>query len=495
MADPRNELQATFDPSKRFANYGDMLLKLHIRGFRTHTDTLLDFESPVTALCGVNGTGKSTVLQLAAAAYQSPGQRYYISTFILAGSLDRKPFLDNASVDITYAEPPASDGRVPARTLTVSRSGSSWSGYDRQPTRPVVYLGSGFYLPPSERDADFKALFGNNTFVARSKRHLGDEVIARVSKILLCKYDAAHQNMMRKNYARRHTQLISAKREGGFEYSEANMGSGEARLYALVTKLELVPEKSLVLTEEPETALHPCAQFELGKYLMDVAMRRKIQIILTTHSEYLLVALPQESRIYLKREGAGVAPIPGIGVRQAVSMMDGLAIPAVYILVEDDVGEAIVAELLRKHDADFLKTVRIIIAGDKDRIQQMMAVFDDQRIPICAVRDGDFGADPKLKMFKLFGNEAPEKEVFASSTFRKQFAEQQGVDWAAADITNAEITRKDPKKGHHRWFDVLETQTARKRPELLPLAARVYLEGIPESERKALVEQIKTSIP
>jgi predicted ATP-dependent endonuclease of OLD family len=216
-------------------------------------------------------------------------------------------------------------------------------------------------------------------------------------------------------------------------------------------------------------------------------MRPKVQILLTTHSEYVLLALPQKSRIYLKRDGNGITPIPGVGVRQAVSMMDNLAIPSIYILVEDDVGEAIVTELLRKHDSDFLKTVRIVIAGDKDRIQQMMALFTDQMIPICAVRDGDFGDDHKIHMFKLFGTEAPEKEVFRSVTFRKYFTRSHGVDWDAVDIANGD-------KDHHRWFDPLETQTALGRPELLAVAARAYLEGVAEPERKTLVDLIKASI-
>lgn len=489
MPDPRHELQATFDAARRFDNYGDALVRLRIMGFRNHENTILAIESPVTALCGVNGTGKSTVLQLAAAAYQATsGSRHYISSFILAGSLDQKPFKDDAAVEFSYAEAPSKDRKERDRTLTVSRSGSSWSGYDRQPPRHVLYLGSGFYLPHAERDTEFKTLFGDATFTARKRQKIGDDVIEKVSRILLCKYDAAHINAMRKKYARRLTHLISTKRQGGVEYSEANMGCGEARLYALVTRLESAPEKSLVLIEEPEIALHPCAQYEFGKYLVEAAKRRKIQVLLTTHSEYVLLALPQKSRIYLKREGTGVTPIAGVGVRQAVSMMDNLAIPAIYILVEDDLGVAVVTELLRKHDPDFLKTARIVDCGDKTNIQKMMAVFKDQMIPICAVRDGDFGEDRAIQMFKLFGAEAPEKEVFKSATFRTQFAEKHGVNWDAADIVNAE-------KDHHRWFDVLETQTALGRPELLAVAARAYLEGVPELDRNGLVNLIKASIP
>ena len=489
MPDPRNELQASFDPARQFANYGDALLKLHIKGFRTHADTIIEIESPVTAFCGVNGTGKSTVLQLAASAYQATSGRYYVSTFILAGSLDRKPFNDDASVEFAYAEAPLPDGRIDSRTLTLSRSRSGWSGYDRQPPRSVYYLGCGFFVPHAERDSTAKAPFNDAAYLLRSKSAVQTEVVDWVSRILLCKYDAAHKNALRKKYARRHTEAMSIRRAGGLEYSEANMGSGEARLYALVNKLESVPEKSLVLIEEPENALHPCAQYELGKYLVERAKARKLQIMLTTHSEYLMLALPQKSRIYLKRDGNKVVPIPGVGVRQAVSMMDALAIPAMYILVEDDVAEAVVTALLRKHDPDFLKTTRVLIAGDKARIRQMASVFEDQKLPICAVRDGDVGAEPKLKMYKLFGSEPPEKEIFKSKGFRDQFAAQHGVDWNAVDIANSK------GNDHHSWFDVLVVQTAMKREELLPLAAKAYLEGVGELERKSLIEQIKASVP
>ena len=313
-------------------------------------------------------------------------------------------------------------------------------------------------------------------------------MIERVSQILLCKYAAAHVNVMKKRYARRAFDMLTVKREVGAEYTEANMGSGEARLYLVVTALEATPVKSLILLEEPETALHPSAQFELGKYLVEVAKRRKLQILMTTHSEYVLLALPEESRVFLKREGTGVVPIPRIGVRQAVSMMDSLAIPSIYILVEDEIAGAVVTELLRMHDADFLKTARVFAAGDKDRIAQMMDVFKDQRIPICAVRDGDCGENVRLQLFKLFGTEPPEKEIFKSPTFRQRFSESLNVDWGAADIANRD-------RDHHQWFDVLETQTRLNRGELIAVAARAYLEGVPKAERKALVEKIKASSP
>lgn len=490
MSDPRNELQGSFQPEKRFGNYGDLILELKIKGFRNHVDTPIVLESPVTALCGVNGTGKSTVLQLAAAAYQALNgmKRYYISSFILAGNLDSKPFADDASVEISYAQPQTSDGKFPVRTLTISRSGSSWSGYDKQAERPVLYLGMGFHLPHAERDDAFKRLFEDVQFKVQSRKSLETEVIKKVSTILLCEYDCVHENTLRKKYGRKQTQLLTAKRGSGSEYSEANMGSGEARLYALVAAISSALPKSLILIEEPETALHPSAQYRLGLYLLKEAKERGLQILLTTHSEYLLLALHQTSRIYCKREGNAIKIIQRIGVRQAVSLMDDCEVPAMYILVEDDVADAIVSELLSKHDMDFRKTIRTLQCGDKKRIQEMLKVFEDEKLPVCGVRDGDFGPDKKLKMFKLFGSKPPEKEIFDSKSFRDAFARNFSVDWEVVDVKNRD-------KDHHHWFEAIEQQTGRSREQILPEAAKAYLEGIPESDRQTLVEQIKAAIP
>lgn len=491
MPNPKFELQASFQPASRFANYGEAIVHLHIMGFRNHLNTPIAIESPITAFCGVNGTGKSTILQLAASAYKAPpgASRYYVSSFILAGTLDQKPFAPDASFKISYAQAPAPDGKIPTRDLTISRSGSSWSGYDNQPERHVAYLGVGFHLPHSERDDDYKSKVQDLKLKLRYQAEIQSTVLEKISTILLCNYEVAHHNTLRKPYARRSMKLLSARRTTGDEYSEANMGSGEARLYDLVTRVESFPEKSLILIEEPETALHPSAQYELGCYLVEVSKRRGVQILLTTHSEYILLALPQKARIYLKRDYDTVVPVFGIGVRQAMCHMGNLEVPGLYILVEDDVAEAIVRELLRRHDPDFCKSVKFVTAGNTKQIHDMMDAFKDQRLPVCAVRDGDIGPNKELKMFSLFGHEAPEKEIFKSAAFRAAFSSNHKVDFDIVDIKNKSIS------DHHRWFDVLEIQMARTRAEILPGAASAYLEGVPENDRLRLVDQIKASVP
>jgi hypothetical protein len=53
-----------------FANFGDVIVSMQINGVRCHSNTAIELNSPIGAFSGLNGTGKSTILQLAACAYR-----------------------------------------------------------------------------------------------------------------------------------------------------------------------------------------------------------------------------------------------------------------------------------------------------------------------------------------------------------------------------------------------------------------------------------------
>lgn len=57
----------------------------------------------------------------------------------------------------------------------------------------------------------------------------------------------------------------------------------------------------IVIIEEPESFLHPQAQAEFGRILQDLAHELKIQVIVTTHSPYLLSFKSASSNILLER--------------------------------------------------------------------------------------------------------------------------------------------------------------------------------------------------
>lgn len=89
---------------------------------------------------------------------------------------------------------------------------------------------------------------------------------------------------------------------------------GLNQLVAPVLWLSLVEEGSVVGVEEPELHLHPKAQTALCEIFVEVAIREQKQIILTTHSEHIVMGLltavargdlrPDQLAIYeLRHEG------------------------------------------------------------------------------------------------------------------------------------------------------------------------------------------------
>ena len=78
------------------------------------------------------------------------------------------------------------------------------------------------------------------------------------------------------------------------EISQFHQGAGEDATLDLFKILQTIPDYSLLIIDEVEASLHPKAQRRLVKYLLEFALRKKLQIILSTHSPYVLQELPPE---------------------------------------------------------------------------------------------------------------------------------------------------------------------------------------------------------
>ena len=77
----------------------------------------------------------------------------------------------------------------------------------------------------------------------------------------------------------------------GPEVLLTDVGFGVSQILPVITLLYYVPEGSTVILEQPEIHLHPLAQAELADVLINVAGHRRVQILLESHSEHLLLRL------------------------------------------------------------------------------------------------------------------------------------------------------------------------------------------------------------
>jgi hypothetical protein len=363
-------------------------------------------------------------------------------------------------------------------------SDSRWNGYRSRPLRKVFFAGIGLYLPKIEA-RDFLVQYAKS-FRVLGTNDVSVEIRNWTCRILGHSYDALSTHQIGYNPLFPVARVISVSRHG-CSYSETHMGFGEGRAQFMVHSIEALPDKSLVLLEEPETSLHQRAQHEFGHYLVDVAFRKGHQILLTTHSEYLLSALPGASRIFLYPGERGIEQLCGITAVQANSLLTDGFDKALTILVEDDCAAAILAEILDRADLHFRRTVHMAWPVGKNEIVTTLRATKRASLRLAAVLDSDTPEAPEhrqLFIFKLPGSQPPEKEVLACQAVKEYFQNQYALsidDFLAANAG----------RDHHEYFTLLEEQTARSRPMLLGEAARVFVRTLPEAEVNILVEQLK----
>src|SRR5205823_3074821 len=78
------------------------------------------------------------------------------------------------------------------------------------------------------------------------------------------------------------------KADGAADVLLTDVGFGISQLLPVIVLCYYVPEGSTVILEQPEIHLHPSVEAGLADVFIDAIKVRKIQILLESHSEYLL---------------------------------------------------------------------------------------------------------------------------------------------------------------------------------------------------------------
>jgi energy-coupling factor transporter ATP-binding protein EcfA2 len=73
-----------------------------------------------------------------------------------------------------------------------------------------------------------------------------------------------------------------------------SVGFGSQQILPIIVQLFASPNDSIVIVEEPEISLHPAAQVQLMRMFSDAA-RMGRQVILATHSQYLVMAIQEQT--------------------------------------------------------------------------------------------------------------------------------------------------------------------------------------------------------
>ena len=355
------------------------------------------FNYPITAICGKNGAGKSTVLALAAFSATRPGnwrrlpspmpsvrRRVRSMTFAWDEFFFRRlgdPPLTGLSVQFHYTHMGNDLQLSRVRTKNGRWSHAPDPGRSRPPRlpqRPIDFVSLSRILPPAE----LRALRRQHSHTSKPTiEPLSPTSVQAMSYVLGQQYSSVEV----------HTQrgLPLAHCRTSTPYNAFDMGSGESSTVAILSALERLPVGGLLLIEEVEHGFHPQAQQRLVEQLTRIVSTTKKQIICTTHSEYIIDALPQAGRVLIERGADGHNVTSAPTTRQAMFSMTGAPRPELTVYVEDTFAETLVRQAV---PGAHRTRIRLVPIGSGDKVVAQLATHLAAPLdgPAVCVVDGDF---------------------------------------------------------------------------------------------------------
>jgi predicted ATPase len=368
---------------------------LEIVGIRGWTGQRIDFQFPITALVGENGSGKSTVLQAAAAVYRSTPKDRYASDFFPDTPYER---IEGATIRFAYRQ------GQDYQTKTIRKPTNRWRGNPDRPERAVQYIDLRRIQPVGARVGYariLKAGVAEGVFAAFDNPRL-----QRLTQIVGKQYTGAGISVTDAGA----DKPVPVLQMGGVRYSGFHQGAGE------IAAAELLavdyPKYGIVLIDEIETSLHPRAQRRLMRDLARIARDQELQIILTTHSPYVLDELPPEARIYLMDGAGGKTAVAGVSPDFAMTRMDDEQHPECDLYVEDPRAATLVSEMLVVADRELLSRAKLIPYGAASVGMALGIMANQSRFPRPSLvfLDGDQAQAPGCIV--LPGEDAPERVVY-----------------------------------------------------------------------------------
>jgi len=247
--------------------------------------------------------------------------------------------------------------------------------------RNVFFFGIERTVPAGEK-AKYKKLM-RSTYVHKNSLEKLDSRVARQVEHILGKpvtdfeiTDLGHDDSFLVGHS------------GGSRYSEFHFGAGESSIIRMIAEIESAPENSMILIEEIENGLHPVATRRMVEYLIEVASRKSIQSIFTTHSDYALSPLPNEA-IWACIDGKLRQGKLSVDSLRAVS---GRVDKKLAIFVEDEFAKHWVDTILReKLQSDYEQIEVHAVAGDGNAVATHRAHAANPAInfsSLCVI-DGD----------------------------------------------------------------------------------------------------------
>lgn len=419
-------------------------------------DGVLRFQSPITAICGINGTGKSSLLRAiwVTLSNKELGEHPEIKERL-------KDF--DAKIDLKIQ---GEDFSIEPKTEATS------------PNVTVVHF------DPSTRVGQLQRMVCqinelNELIESHAPIVLANDEIQLLNSILNKSYESASIYEV-DDYEEEEPFPFVTVRESQIEYDLRTMSLGEISVFNVFWALHRAAKNSIVLLEEPETFLSPVSQGAFLDYLADVCVRKQLTVVMTTHSPQMFSRLNTEQVRFAYRafNGAALAEDNEFNaMREAVGIK-----PFVdrILLIEDRAARELILNILRKRDHQSLLRSELISLNGHGDITKACQAFPSEAsaFRLVGVYDGDaysevMKLEPKWPLAFLPGDQPVEaifKEMVETSV--GEVARRLG----RTESQLAVILGKLRGLEYHDWFQELVKELHISFSELMHVCYEQWIE-------------------
>lgn len=227
--------------------------------------------------------------------------------------------------------------------------------------------------------------------------------------------------------------------ESTFGYGSEKMGKGEYYILYLFWSLMRGGKNSTIILDEPELGISIFSQKKLMDYLSVCVCEKKFNLMITTHSPFVLERLPIENIKIVVRNESNISIVQPQNMTDVTEHLDLDSLFEGIFLVEDKTALDYLLWILEKNAPYLLSSYMVSIARDgdtsiKDILSSAEKIVQNPFV-ILGVFDGDVRSDPLFNSLKqavfLPGNSPFEEEFrqfIQNAENRRKISASMGLD-------------------------------------------------------------------
>lgn len=401
------------------------LQKIKTTNFRNFAkDSEIVIKSPITAIVGKNGTGKTTLLHLAGCSYASDSKGKSFNQFIPESQKDHMP--DDSRYGFTYVNNIENENNF---VWYEKRHEWDRRGKNNRARRELLFIGfsktiANVSVFKNYFDITDKALNVRLNSIGTNTISLDNKIISKISEIVGKNYSSIERR--NDKYSLLCENCYGYIIDG--QYSDFACGTGEISIIRMLDLIYNAPPNTLIIIDEPEVAIHPSVQYKLLKIFMELALSKNMQFIFTTHSYFILKYLNPDSILLLKNNNDNKIISQNVNSSVAFQNISEQNIYKLEAFVEDSIAADILNTIFKNDVSirDQIKITKAISDGWVSFIQREMPLrfynwklYEQKDLRPVLVLDGD--VRDKIKIDEL-------KNKYGNSSILKRDIDSLGLD-------------------------------------------------------------------